>query len=151
MEIKIYRVFEFYTHVVWSSQLNDDMANRLDDRCFKCLDVAQGEDYLPYVYTKDVASDVAEDLANIEFDDMAKIVEAYPSSYHHAPNQEIGIGFGIDYNPFEMWPCWQYYKVVSLYETKFMLMSDDMVKRRHRLKKRRPWGFPEELWKQFKR
>ena len=149
MEIKIYRVFEFYTHVVWSMTLTEEWAYRLDNRCFMCLDVAQGTN-IPYVYTKKAAPDVARDLASIGYEDMAKIVEAYPASYNHAPNQEIGIGLGIDHNSFELWPCWKYNKVSGPdCVIRRKEMTDEVIAQRRWNKKRRPLGFPEEIWTQL--
>ncbi len=144
MVINLYRVFEFYTHVVWSKHIPDEMGALLDNRCFLCLHVADSETTVPVVYTKEAVPHVALDLASLktpEYEEIAKIVEAYPASYHHAPHQEIGIGLGTDQNPFGMWPCWKYYKLSGIdCSASIEIMSAETIADRHRLKKRRPYG-----------
>lgn len=86
-ELAVYRVYRIRTNLVWSGQLFNVDTLMMPPSLRYLL-----EEHV--VVPKKLAPRVAK-LVCPYSDTAAKVIEAYPASYHHAAVQEFGIGLGI--------------------------------------------------------
>jgi len=83
-------------------------------------------------------------------DELMKVLEAYPASFHHAATQEIGIGLGLNENVYQQWPVYRWVRIDG--DGSFInsgLTRQDLLDRK-RNRKRKPGGLPDAIWRGLK-
>jgi len=157
--LNLYRVFSRRTQLVWGQELTSHELPYLTpgSHIFRALHPDQF-----HIYNKEAMPTLAEECIRIykivggkPWTDLAKILEAYPASYHHAATQEIGLGLGIDYpgnkNKFHLWPGLYYTLVGEKGESQYVryLTDEDLLTMRNG-KMRMPFGMDPKIWLEYK-
>jgi hypothetical protein len=153
----VYRVFRLHAREVWSCPLPETVAVALQESDFETLKYMFSE-VPPYVFTKRATPFLASQFLtwwktyvspehHILQHRILSIIEAYPASYHHAPTQEIGIGFGLDNSHWLKWPNWRWNTVTEYGQVTHSCLSEAELRSRKKNCNGRPRGVPDELWR----
>jgi len=153
--LRLYRVFKYLAHEVWSADVSNTFADRLR------LSGWPVQEHLPHIVTKTGAPFLAKYLYEFMsytcptmnktmLDHVLKVIEAYPASYHHGATQEIGIALALNENIYQHWPAHQWMVVDGGGKPWLSGLTHEDVRHRRKARKSKPVGLSDATWLRLK-